>query len=255
MFKNLLKNLNQKAGYVFRLDDIAPNMRWEIMDKVKILFNKYNVKPILGVIPKNEDKELKLYPICKFNFWEEMKNLSNQGWVIAMHGYEHLYEIYCKKNDYLGHGGNSEFVGLSYDDQLKKLSSGIEIFKKKNIDIKVFFAPNHTFDLNTVKACKELGIKTIIDGYGLVPYYENQILFIPQLFYKLKSLPIGIQTIQLHLNYFSDSDYIDLEKFIIKNEKEIISYEDACKFQRDFFTDKIIRIIIKKALQLKRLAA
>ena len=148
-----------------------------------------------------------------------MKNLRSQEWEIAMHGYEHLYSIYCKKIDYMGHGGNSEFVGLPFETQLKKLSLGMEIFKKQNLEVKIFFAPNHTFDINTVKACKTVGFKSIIDGYGLAPYYENEILFIPQLFYKLYSLPFGIQTIQLHLNYFSDKDYLNLERFVKKNQK------------------------------------
>ena len=252
MIKNFFKNASQKTGFIFRLDDIAPNMQWEMMDKVKKLFNTYNVKPILGVIPKNEDKELKLYPLCTFNFWNEMKNFKREGWEIAMHGYEHLYNIYCKKNDYMGYGGNSEFVGLPYEDQLKKLSSGSEIFKKNDLQTEIFFAPNHTFDINTVKACKSLGFKSIIDGYGLTPYYENEILFIPQLFYKLYSLPFGIQTIQIHLNYFTDKDYLNLEKFVEKNRKRIISYDEACRTVSNTFSDKIIRVFIKKALQLKR---
>jgi len=252
MTKNFFKSLSQKTGFIFRLDDIAPNMRWEMMDKVKKLFNTYNVKPILGVIPKNEDKELKLYPLCAFNFWDEMKNLKGEGWEIAMHGYEHVYSIYCKKNDYMGYGGNSEFVGLPFEDQLKKLNLGAEIFKKNNLKVEIFFAPNHTFDINTVKACKSLGFKSIIDGYGLTPYYENEILFIPQLFYKLYSLPFGIQTIQIHLNYFNDEDYLNLEKFVEKNRKKIISYDQVYKTASNTFTDKIIRAFIKKTLQFKR---
>ena len=35
------------------------------------LFKKYNVKPLIGVIPKNENEELKSYPKCSFNFWDE----------------------------------------------------------------------------------------------------------------------------------------------------------------------------------------
>ena len=38
---------------------------------------------------------------------------------------------------------------------------------------------------------KILGINEIIDGYGLMPYTENQIKFIPQLFYKFFALPFG----------------------------------------------------------------
>ena len=70
--KTLFSNLIQKEGYVFRLDDIAPNMNWKMMERVKKLFNTYKVKPIIGVIPKNEDQELKSYPMCAFNFWNEI---------------------------------------------------------------------------------------------------------------------------------------------------------------------------------------
>ena len=42
MITNLFKNLYQETGYIFRLDDIAPNMNWEMMKKVKNLFNKYS---------------------------------------------------------------------------------------------------------------------------------------------------------------------------------------------------------------------
>ena len=71
-----------------------------------------------------------------------------------------------------------------------------------------------------VKACKKLGFESIVDGYALAPYYENEILFIPQLFYKFYPLPFGIQTMQLHLNYFSEKDYLNLERFVEKNKKK-----------------------------------
>ena len=229
-----------KTNYIFRLDDIAPNMNWDMMDRVKKLFNNHNVKPILGVIPKNEDEELKKYPLCKFNFWEKIHEYKNESWEVAMHGYEHLYDVKCKKIDYLGLGGNSEFVGLPYETQLKKIDKGLNILKQQNLGTKIFFAPNHTFDHNTIKACKVLGFESFIDGYGIAPYYDNQILFVPQLFYKLYSLPIGIQTFQIHLNYFSNGDYIKLEKFIKKNEEKIISYKEASKLARNTIADKLI---------------
>tara|TARA_B100001765_G_C19456370_1_gene317111 strand:- start:56 stop:823 length:768 start_codon:yes stop_codon:yes gene_type:complete len=252
MIKKFLKKSSFKIGYIIRLDDIAPNMNWEMMNKVKKLFIEYDVKPILGVIPKNQDKELQSYPLCNFDFWEEIRSLKNQGWIIAMHGYEHSYNTFCKKIDYLGLGGNSEFVGHSLEAQIQKLTLGLEIFKKQNISVEVFFAPNHTFDQNTVKACKKLGFKSIIDGYGLRPYYKDEILFIPQLFYKLYTLPFGIQTIQLHINYFSNDDYLNFEKFVIKNHKKIISYEEACKTAKNRISDKVLRFLIRKTLQFKR---
>ena len=58
-------------------------------------------------------------------------------------------------------------------------------FNDENIKIKSFFAPNHTFDKNTLLALRKCGINEVIDGYGLMPYEENKINFIPQLFYKI----------------------------------------------------------------------
>ena len=60
----------------------------------------------------------------------------------------------------------------------------MNIFKKENIKIRSFFAPNHTYDFNTFKALKANNIINVIDGYGLLPYHEFGINFIPQLFYK-----------------------------------------------------------------------
>mgnify|MGYP000850637529 CR=1 FL=1 len=70
---------------------------------------------------------------------------------------------------------------VSIDNNTNTIISNIS---SENLKIRVFFAPNHTFDNNTLLALKECGITEIIDGYGLMPYEENNIKFIPQLFYK-----------------------------------------------------------------------
>ena len=38
------------------------------MDKCESLFEKHNIKPVVGVIPNNKDKELLSYP-KRENFW------------------------------------------------------------------------------------------------------------------------------------------------------------------------------------------
>ena len=40
-----------------------------------------------------------------------------------------------------------------------------------------------------------------------MPYEENEIKFIPQLFYKVYALPFGIQSTQIHLNYWKEEDF------------------------------------------------
>ena len=251
---NKFKNyISKNTGFVIRLDDIAENMNWDMMDAATNLFDKFEVKPVLGIIPNNKDPELLAYPKKDFDFWEQVRAWKKKGWEIAMHGNNHIYDKFCSKTDYLGLGGNTEFCSHTYENQLKKIKSGLDKFKNENINIKTFFAPNHTFDENTLIALKKCGITEIVDGYGLMPYEENGIKFIPQLFYKLIKLPFGIQSIQIHLNYFKEDDLYNLKKFVELNSKQIITYNKAIYKLKNDFSYKMIRIITKKILQTKRL--
>ena len=85
-----------------------------------------------------------------------------------------------------------------------------------------------------------------------MPYEENGMKFVPQLFYKLRVIPFGIQTFQIHLNYFKQKDFEEFEKFIKLNSKKIITYEQAISQLTNNLQHKIIRIISKKVLQIKR---
>ena len=103
---------------------------------------------------------------------------------------------------------------------MNKLKNGLQIFRENDIKIDTFFAPNHTYDLNTFEALKAVGIFKVIDGCGLLPYSSNDIKFVPQLFYKLIFLPYGIQSTQIHVNYWKDKDYEIFENFINNNFKK-----------------------------------
>ena len=37
-------------------------MNWDLMDKCEELFEKHNIRPVVGVIPNNKDTELLSYP-------------------------------------------------------------------------------------------------------------------------------------------------------------------------------------------------
>ncbi len=59
---NSIKNyIKSNTGLLIRMDDVAENMNWKDMSKCESLFDKYNIKPLLGVIPNNQDKELYVY--------------------------------------------------------------------------------------------------------------------------------------------------------------------------------------------------
>ena len=253
MFNKIKKYVSDNTGFLLRLDDIAENMNWEMMNQATILFDKFDVKPVVGVIPNNKDVELMKYPKNDINFWDQVRKWESKGWKIGMHGNNHMYDKLSSKKDYLGLGGNSEFSGHSYENQLDKIKLGLKKFKNENVDVQTFFAPNHTFDKNTLLALQKCGLNEVLDGYGLMPYEENGIKFIPQLFYKISPLPFGIQTFQIHLNYYNHSDFDHLKKFIEINFKKIITYDYALSKLNNSFLSKTTRAVIKKILQIKRM--
>ena len=251
MFSKIKNYIADNTGILIRLDDIAENMNWDLMQKLELLFEKYKIKPVLGVIPENKDNELLAYP-KKDNFWEQVKIWRNKGWEIAMHGYTHVYDKTCKNNDYFNYGGGSEFSGHPLETQMLRIKNGLKKFDHEKIKIRTFFAPNHTYDKNTFIALKNCGINEVIDGYGFVPYVQNDIKFIPQLFYKVLALPFGIQATQIHLNYWTQKDFDNFEKFIVKNSNKIITYDQALKKINNNLLYKLVGNLLSKALKFKR---
>ena len=252
MLLNSIKNIIKKnTGLLLRMDDISENMNWEFMDKCEILFDNYNLKPLLGVIPANKDPELLKFPKNP-KFWDRLNNWKKKGWEITMHGNNHLYTKTSDKKDIFNYGGKSEFYGLDYSEQLDKIKNGLNEFKKRNISIRSFFAPNHIYDLNTLKALKTCGIKIIIDGYGLFPFYKHDLLFIPQLFYKEIFLPFGIQSTQMHLNYWDNNYFKNFEKFISKNHKKIVTLEYILENSNTNTYKITINYLVEKTLKVAR---
>ena len=252
MFSKIKNYISENTGILIRLDDIAENMNWDLMKKTELLFDEYKIKPVLGVIPNNKDKKLLSYP-KKNDFWDQVRKWRDKGWEISMHGFTHIYDKTSKKGDYFDYGGGSEFCGHSLEVQSSRIKNGLNKFSDENIKIKSFFAPNHTYDDNTFTALKNSGINEIIDGYGLMPYLENNIKFIPQLFYRVYALPFGIQATQIHLNYWNQKDLDNFEKFIKQKLNKIITYDQTLEKINNNLSYKFIRILSEKILRFKRL--
>ena len=252
MLNSIKKIISKYTGLLLRMDDISENMNWSLMDKCEKLFDKYKIKPLLGIIPINKDPELLKYPYNS-KFWERVTDWKNKGWEITMHGFNHLYtQKSNNKKDIFNYGGNSEFYGLKYSEQLSKIQSGLSEFNKRNIKVRSFFAPNHIYDKNTLKALKESGIKIIIDGYGLFPYFKDQILFVPQLFYKEIILPFGIQSTQMHINYWKEKDFVNFENLINKINKKVITLDYIINISNPSIFQSVVNYSVEKTLKTIR---
>ena len=75
-----------KPKYLIRLDDASHFSNLEKWNKVEYILNRYNVKPLVAVIPNNMDNNL-MYSTINKNFWNMIKEWQIKGWEIAMHGY------------------------------------------------------------------------------------------------------------------------------------------------------------------------
>ena len=208
--------------YLIRLDDACETMNLENWIKIEKILDKYNIKPIVGVIPNNRDKNL-IFQEKEDNFWEKVRKWKNKNWTIALHGYDHVYLT--------AEGGinpihrRSEFAGVSLEKQKEKLKEGVIIFNKNGINPEIFFAPSHTFDLNTLNALKEeTEIRVISDTFSLKPYKLKDISFIPQQFGKVRDFPIGIVTFCYHPNIMTVEEFDILENFLEENSKYFIEY-------------------------------
>ena len=251
MLKKFINKIHKYTGVLIRIDDVAENMNWSIMDKCESLFDKNNIKPLVGVIPKNKDPDLLKF--SKNNgFWERVNSWQNKGWEISMHGMSHVYSQYSNKKDIFNYGGNSEFYNLDFKTQSKMISSGIKIFNDKKVKVRSFFAPNHIYDQNTLKALSENKIKIVIDGYGLFPFLKDEILFIPQLFYRELFLPFGIQSTQIHLNNWENNHFLNFEKLIDKHLSKIVNLDYILKLDRPNLFKDTINLLVETSLKTAR---
>lgn len=227
--------------YILRLDDASEYMDIKKWTRIEELLDKYNIKPIVGIIPDNKDKSL----IEKYkkdqDFWQKAKKWKNKGWTIALHGCNHEYIT----ND----GGinpvnrRSEFAGVSYEEQCRKIENGIKILEKYEMYPEIFFAPSHTFDLNTIKALIEKSnIRIISDTIANDVYYKDDMYFIPQQSGKVRMLPFKIVTFCYHPNTMEEKDFNILEDFLNKyNQKFITVKEIKLKKRKLNIIDNMLR--------------
>ncbi len=213
------------ARYLIRLDDIAPHMAWDRFRRLENVFDEYGIKPLIGVIPDNQDPQLKQFPESSGDFWAEMRSLQARGWEIAQHGFQHVYVT--RDRGLMGVNGLSEFAGLPYAEQFDKLARGQTLLWEHGLRFETFMAPSHSFDATTLRSLKELGFTTITDGFALFPYIEQGLIFLPQLLATPRVLPFGVQTFCLHLNVMTDLQINQVEAFIAQHHHEFLTFADA----------------------------
>ena len=239
---------------IVRMDDIHPWMDMNKFNKYVCLFERLDIKPLLGIIPCCEDSSIKKeYNVV---FWDRIHDLKNKGWEISMHGYKHVYTSkargrVCKRKQ-------SEFAGYSIEYQREILREGKKALAEHNIFTTVFMPPGHSYDNTTLCALREEGFTFLSDGRSKRPYFYKGIKCIPARgSYRLHRS--GVLTICVHADKETEDDYIKLKKFLIENREQVITFDDATKLECDLYFKALLQehisliseIIINKIYKLK----
>lgn len=229
--------------YLLRLDDASEYLDIEKWNKIEEILDVYEIKPIVGIIPNNEDKELINKNKKDSFFWEKTRKWQSKGWTIALHGYNHVY--ITNEGGVNPVNNRSEFAGVSLNIQRQKIRDGINIFKTNNLNAKVFFAPFHTYDINTLEALKtESDIRIVCDTVANDIYKEKDFYFIPQQSGTVRRLPFKVVTFCYHPNNMSEYDFKKLENFIKKNKFEFKSLSNILLRDRKL---NLLDIVLRKS--------
>lgn len=210
--------------YLLRLDDACPTwdqMRWE---RVLDMAAGHGIKPILGVLPDNQDTEL----ICgpeDADFWPRMRQLAADGATIGLHGYRHL----------AAHQGGgllplhkwTEFAGAPLETQRTRIRAGLELLRAQGLEPKLWIAPRHGQDGNTLRALAEVDIRVLSDGFAPMPYCRGGIVWLPQQLWQPKAMGPGLWTILIHPNTATEGDIDALREFFAAHRHEFVEFSTA----------------------------
>lgn len=208
-----------------RLDDACEHWNKENWHRMYDLLTKYHIKPIIAIIPRVEDPKLLKYPFDS-EFFVTVNRWINEGWIPALHGYNHI--LHSSKGGLNPVNNRSEFVGLSIEEQVFKIQNGLMILNERSIVPKVFVAPAHTFDNNTLLALKqESDIRVISDTIADDVYWDGEFYYIPQQSGRVRLIKSTIVTFCYHPNIVREDQFEALESFLMEHSKEFVGFEDV----------------------------
>ena len=224
--------------YYVRLDDACEKRDIASWDRMEKLLDNNSIKPLVGIIPHCQDPDMDKYALDP-DFWNRVKTWIAKGWTMALHGYTHVFET---ENGGINPVNNrSEFAGVSLERQREKIRLGVECMLSHGIEPKVFFAPAHTFDINTLEALRqESKIRVISDTVANKPYQRWGFTFIPQQSGHVRKLPFDTVTFCYHPNVMTYGDYEKLETFIKENRELFKPYHPYETKRKYGIVDKML---------------
>lgn len=212
----------QPAQYLIRIDDVCPAMHAQRWHRMAALLRAVHIHAILAVIPDNRDPEMQFSPPYA-DFWPQIRAMEREGATIALHGWQHLCQQQGRSFIPLHRLG--EFAGVPIDRQRKMIASGIRALCQEGLSPKLFVAPRHGFDGNTLRALQAEGIHYLSAGFARRPCLRRGLVWIPQQLWAPIVRPHSLWTICLHPNTMHASDFASLERFLAAHAAQCTSFD------------------------------
>lgn len=213
---------SRAVQYLIRFDDLCPTMLRAPWDRYLSIVTRYGVRPILAVVPDNQDPALNLQANDP-EFWDRMKSLEAAGATVAMHGYRH--QCTSRGTSFLGLHDETEFAGVDESQQRIWIRSGLSILRNHGLSPRLFVAPRHGFDRSTLRALAREGLGILSDGFARRPFTRQDVIWIPQQLWEPVEKPWGLWTICLHSNAAPATLERKLEQFLEKNAKYVTCFD------------------------------
>lgn len=231
------------SQYLLRLDDASDFMDVKKWQRMEDLLDQYEIKPLVGIIPDNQDPSLVKTYEQDTTFWDKTVRWKEKGWELALHGCYHKYMT--EDGGINPVNRRSEFAGVSLNEQKKMIRHGVDILKSHDIVPRAFFAPSHTFDENTLVALREESdIRVISDTIANDVYFERGFYFVPQQSGRVRKLPFKVCTFCYHPNMMKDADFDQLDAFLESMGDKFETYNGIKMVKRDLmWFDKFLRKI------------
>jgi predicted deacetylase len=213
------------ARYLVRFDDICPTMNWTVWEEIEAALTAADVRPLLAVIPSNEDRTLMVAPPAD-DFWARARGWQARGWAIGLHGYQHRYVTH--DGGLVPLNRRSEFAGVPAGEQADKLRRAVEIFRREGIRPDVWIAPGHSFDRATLAALPEVGIEVVSDGFFLSAHRDPAgMLWIPQQLWGFRYRPFGLWTVCYHHNGWTPAELARFRRDLASYRERIVSLAEV----------------------------
>lgn len=238
--------------YLLRVDDASAHWAREKWHRMYDLLARQGVRPVVAIIPDNRDPDLLAYPLDD-DFDSTMLKWIGEGWTPAMHGYTHA--VMTDRGGLNPVQEKSEFAGLPLAEQKRRVGLGYRALRERGIQPRLFVAPYHTFDGNTLTALREeTDIRIISDTVAVNVWMKDDFFFIPQQSGMARALRLPLVTFCYHPNVMDEGSFGRLERFIVAHREQFVSFDQIeLKPRKRSLADRTLSLAYHVRKRLERL--